>query len=240
MKIYIAVIIAIFINTTASAQVSSTKPQNEFSINLGGGLSSVHYQIDPNINFLNGYTFDFGAGYTFYFNNSWGIYFGAAQCLYKTQRHAEVNAINSDLTDHNGYRFDLHTSFNYNETHHATFLHIPIMLQFQPAPPLHLRHWSREYLRNQGFYAMGGIKASIPLRHEYGANVTELSNAAYYPEMDNWAATQNFAGLGGFDGEGYGGNLKLATSLMLAFETGMKWRLGNRFLLYTGIYFDFG
>ena len=119
-------------------------------------------------------------------------------------------------------------------------MHIPVMLRFQPKLPLHLRHWSNEYKQYQGFYAMSGIKLYIPVKYEYESDITALSNAAYYPEADNWAATQLFAGLGDFDGKAYDGKLNLTPSFMLAFEAGLKWRLNNYLLLYAGAYLDFG
>ena len=235
MKKCIVTIFATLSITVSSQQVTYQKGRNEFSIHLGGGFSTTHYQLAPNVNFLNGGTFDLGIDYTFSVQDDWGIYTGVAYSLYKTRRTSEIKLLTSDLTDHGGYIFDLHTNFRYRETHSVNLLHLPIMLRFQP------QHLSRKHnLQNQGLYAMGGIKIYFPVKYEYTSNITAISNAAYYPELDNWAATQKYAGLGSFNGKGNDGNLKINPSLMLSFETGVKWRLNKNFLLYTGIYFDFG
>ena len=101
MKKYIIIFLAA-LSISASAQVISNKDPNEFSINLGGGLSSINYQLAPDVNYLNGYTFDLGIGYTFYIHDNWGIYTGITQSLYKAKRVTDLKVFTPGLTDKNG------------------------------------------------------------------------------------------------------------------------------------------
>jgi len=229
-------------NMCVSAQTRPNKDPNEISIHIGGGLSSIHHQHAPSNGFFNGYSLDFGIGYTFYFHQNWGLYFGVAPGIYNTQKKANIDVFTPDLTDRNGYLFDLYSQFNYHEAFKNMFLNIPVMLQFQTKQ----KGQSRDQKASKSFYAMGGIKAAIPLKNRYQSEIKTITNAAYYPEFNNWAATQRFAGLGTFDdGSNDNGNLNLKTPcLRLAFEAGFKWRFKrqnkNNYLLYTGVYCDIG
>ena len=226
-------------NMYVSAQVRPNTDPNEISIHIGGGLSSIHHHASGN-GFFNGYSVNFGAGYTYFFHQNWGVYFGMAQGIYHTEKNVNSEMITPDLTDRNGYPFDLYTRTNYNESFQNTFLNIPVMLQFQTKQESRSRNQNQKRLKC--FYAMGGIKAGIPLKDRYNSGITTITNTAYYPEFNNWAATQRFAGLGTFDGGNNNeGNLNLKSPcLSLAFEAGFKWRLKNNYLLYTGTYCDFG
>jgi hypothetical protein len=90
------------------------------------------------------------------------------------------------------------------------------------------------------FYAMAGVKTLLLFKNKFEAKVESLYNAAYYPEFDNWADTQIFAGLSTFDGNNVDGNFRLNILAMIAFETGVKWRIGKAVYLYTGACFDLG
>jgi len=224
----------VFVSVYASAQINQSKDPNEISIHIGGGLSSIHHQPG----FFNGYAVDFGIGYTYYIHQNWGIYFGLAPGIYNTRKNVNLDVFTPNLTDKNGYLFDLYTNIDYRESFQIKFLNIPLMLQYHKKPI----NQSRQQNWYRGFYVMGGIKAAIPLKDTYESKIRTVTHSAYYPELNNWAATQRFAGLGTFDdGSSSDGNLELVSPcLRLALEAGVKWRLKNDFLLYTGAYCDFG
>ena len=235
------ILLFVLANMYVSAQTRSQKDPNEISIHIGGGLSSIHDQVSG-AKFINGYSFDFGIGYTYFFHQNLGLYVGVAPGIYHTRKNAHMDVFTPDLTDRNGYRFDLYTQFNYHEAFKNMFLNIPVMLQFQTKQKGQLRYQNT----SKSFYAMAGIKAAIPLKDRYQSEIKTVTNAAYYPEFNNWAATQRFAGLGTFDDRSSdNGNLNLKTPcIRLAFEVGVKWRFKmqnkNNYLLYTGMYCDFG
>jgi len=116
-------------------------------------------------------------------------------------------------------------------------LQILLMFQFQTKQPQ--ENWKEEYL-NVGFYALAGVKLHLLFGRTYDANITALSNAAYYPEADNWAVTQLFAGLGEFAGKNADGKLGVGMLASFAIETGLKWRVGENLYLYSGLFFDCG
>ena len=223
----------------ASAQVQDTKDPNEIHLYLGAGFSAIHHQHAKRNGLFNGSALDFGIGYLHYFHKNWGIYLGMGAGTYNTNKTVDVDVFTPNLIDQNDYAFDLYSDVGYNEIFQTQFLSIPLMLHFQTKKKSHA--WRLIHRPFKGFYLMGGLKANIPFKDRYEAKVLTVSNAAYYPEMDNWAATQLFAGLGKFnDGSEYEGNLEFEMPLLsLAFETGLKWRL-NRTLLYTGIFCDIG
>lgn len=236
MKIYIITLFAaISICTSAQNITSARKKPKEFSIHAGSGLLS----LAPISGFFNGYALDYGLGYTYFFHKNWGLHIGIWQGWFHAKNLENVNVVTPNLTDHNGYLFDLYTSSDYNETHHTMFLSIPLMLQFQTKQKP-TWNWRQIRARQEGLYVMGGIKAIIPQNSKYESNHTALTNFAYYPEMDNWAGTQKFAGLGVFDGKNLDNDFELRAFLMFSLEAGIKWRLNKKIVLYTGAYLDYG
>jgi len=229
---YLAIILSFcsFSVRTASAvpPPRSIQAVHEFSIYGGGGLSSFRYQLSPG-NVSSSYGGDFGVGYTCIFLEHWGIHTGIGLGLYGAKAVLDnVEIVTPNLTDSDGDRFDLHVALtDYNETQKAICLNIPLMVHFQTQ-------------QEQGFYITGGVKAGIPFVGKYASQSARFNNRGYYPKYNNWATTQEFAGYGIFDDQRFDGKLKFDISLMFAFETGMKWRIGRSLSLYTGAYFDYG
>ena len=229
-----------FASMHLSAQVPSNIPPNEISFHLGGGLPSIHYQNAPRSGFFNGYAVDLGIGYTLLFHKNWGIYLGLEHGIYNTRKLADFDLLTSRLTDQNGYIFDLHSTTSYSEAFKTAFLNVPLMFLFQTTRGNIFETWSKNRNLRQGFYAMGGVRTAIPIRDNYESRITSLTYSAYYPEIDNWGATQNFAGLGNHEGYGYNGDIELEMSWRLSLEAGFKWRLSYNFVIYTGAFCDIG
>jgi len=112
-----------------------------------------------------------------------------------------------------------------------------LMVQFQTTSNMPTQ---RKKGAKPQFYAMAGPKMLVLFNNNYEAKLKSLYNAAYYPEFDNWADTQIFAGLSSFNGNKVGGKFKLNILVMLAFEAGVKWHIGKKTALYTGAFFDCG
>jgi len=235
IRIYFIILFAaISIYSSAQSFSSVRKAPNELSIHGGAGLLSFM----PISSVFNGYALDLGMGYTYFLNSNWGIYAGVGPAIYHAKILENISVLTPNLTDRNGYIFDLQTTSDYTETHKTMFLNIPVMLQYQKIQK-QLSGW-KQMRGRQGFYVMGGVKACIPLNGQHESKNTALTNLAYYPELDNWAGTQRFAGLGEFDGKKLDGNIELAPFMMIALEAGIKWRLNRTLLLYTGAFFDYG
>jgi len=168
---------------SVSAQILSDKDPSEISVFLGGGLASIHYQDAPRAGFFNGFALEFGVAYTYFFHRNWGIYFGAGPGIYKTNKLVDFDVFTPDLTDQNGYQFDLYTQPTYSETFQTMFINIPIMLQYQTKQKN--QRGAQNQQRYKGFYIMGGVKVGVPLNDAYESTIKSITNAAYYPQ---WVA----------------------------------------------------
>jgi len=199
----------------------------EYSIYGGGGLSTINYNLSPG-NRSGGFGGNFGAGYTYLIDFKWGIHSGLGIGFYRAKAKLGCEVVTPNLTDEEGKRFDMHTTLaGYSETQKAMYLNIPVMAQFRLNP-------------KEGFYAMGGFKVGIPLTGKYSSKAAQLTNKGYYPDLDNYATAQKFAGYGVFEGKNFNDKIKMDVSITLALETGWKWQINDKFSLYSGTYFDLG
>jgi len=222
MILSILFIVSILQTTTVLAQRLP-----EYSIYGGGGLSTLNYKLSPGKR-SGGFGGDFGAGFTYFIDSNWGIHSGLGVGLYSAKAKLDCETITPNLIDEEGKRFDMHTTLaGYSETQKAMFLNIPVMAQYRLNP-------------NEGFYAMGGFKVGIPINGKYSSKAAQLTNKGYYPDLNNYATVQRFAGYGIFEGKDFDDKTKLGVSIMLALEAGWKWQINNQFSLYSGSYFDFG
>jgi len=222
-----------------SMQLSAQEIKHEFSVHVGGGLSSLSYKLSEGDR-SGGFGGDFGVGYTFlqvkeravetgsvsYLN--WGIHSGIGLGLYNAKANLDnTKTVIKDLDDGDDHfsAFDLRTTLSgYNETQKTMFLNIPVMGLFQL----------------DKFYAMGGVKIGIPLNGKYSVKNPTLTNKAWYPELQNEIDAPRFRGLGKFDDKSFDGTLDLGVAVMLSLEAGYKWSIADNISLYTGAYFDYG
>jgi len=219
----------IILLTALSSFSAVAQSIHEFSIYAGGGLSTLNYSLQEG-NRSNGLGGDFGVGYAYFFSEHWGVNTGLGLALYnaKATFNNGTTIITPTLQDNEGDIFDMHTTLNgYEEKQNTTFLNIPVMLQYQTG-------------NTNKFYAQGGVKVSIPLSGSYETNSNSITNKGYYPEYDNWATTQKFMGFGIFLDKKSENDLDLKVLFMLSAEAGMKWAIGEKLSLYTGLYFDYG
>ena len=187
-----------------------------------------------------GYSSDFGIGFTGFFSQQVGIHTSAGFGLLNVKSKRDLSHIVLDIKDdQNDLTYELHSKLTgYTEIHKTMYVSIPVMLQFQTRQK---QYWNWSRSQKAGFYAQAGIKVHLLFNNKYEASVDSLFNAAYMPEFNNWAATQKFAGFGGFD-EGYSssGKLDFGVLVLFACETGVKWRIDNNLFVYTGVFFDCG
>ena len=232
VNILIILVILIFLKIPVALAQS-----HEFSVYGSSGFSSLRYQISKGAR-SDAMGADFGVGYTFVrakgtvkntekiLHARWGIHTGIGLGLFNARAKVDDDQTTTkSLIDSDNHTFDLTTFFSgYNESQKTMFLNIPVMAVF----------------KTQQFYVMGGFKFGIPLVGKYEAKKTLLINEAYYPEWDNWAKTQTFAGDGAFRGKKSHGNLNFGVSVSLAFESGIHWRINENLSIYSGAFFDYG
>ena len=230
----IAVALFILKITVVSAQF-----KHEFSAYVGSGLSTLSYQPSLGVR-SGGMGVDFGVGYTFFsakervtgtekiFRELWGIHTGFGIAMYNASTSLDdmkTISKNEDDGEPSYSKFDLHTTLNnYKEIQRTVFLNIPVMGLFQ----------------FEQIYVMGGLKFGIPINGKYSSKNAKLTNEAYYPDLENWAKDQEFAGYGVFSGKKFEGNLDPGIAVILALEAGYKWYIADNLSLYTGFYFDCG
>jgi hypothetical protein len=219
----------------SNLHVSAQKNPNEVSVFGGGGASFFIYQTPMNKTFSIGYNCDIGIGFTGFVSQQCGFHLGAGFGMFNVRANAgDLYTFTPEQTDIHGYPYELHTTlYDYREIHKTKFIEFPLMFQFQ-TKQLQTRNWKK------GFYAMTGLKLLVLFNRTYDSQISVFYNAAYYPEFDNWTATQKFVGLGKFDGKDANGKPVIGVLATYTFESGIKWRLGKNLFLYSGIYFDCG
>jgi hypothetical protein len=229
MKKQIILLFVTILFVTLNSFSAIAQSTQEFSVYAGGGLSTLKYSLsEGKIN--NGWGCDFGMAYSYFFNEYFGVNTGLGFASYnaKIALNDATTIVTPNLKDNEGDTFDMHTTLDsYDEKQNTMFLNIPVMLQYQTG-------------KTNKFYAQGGVKIGIPLSGSYKTPYTVITNKGYYPEFDNWATTQKFAGFGAFVKQESDSDLDLKVSFMLSAEAGMKWLIGNNLRFYTGIYFDYG
>ena len=226
-QIAILMMLPLLLSGGLFAQIQCYK--HEFSVYGGGGLSSLMYKPtfgDQSLR-LGGH---FGLGYHFFFSPNWGLGTGLELGFYRSKFNMNNLNLHFMATDWQNKNFEFRSTVNdFEEKQRAMLLQIPLMLQFQT---------NREESNRQFFAALGG-KAGIPLRGRYN-NVGTFNNAGYFAYENALYDTQRFMGFGEFPNRESNGNLDFKTAFFLSAEAGVKWRLNDRFSLYTGVYFDFG
>ncbi|MCL1849827.1 MAG: hypothetical protein FWF70_00190 [Bacteroidetes bacterium] len=227
------------------------KAPHEFSVYADGGISTYCFQPSTKgvlfaefrstnkpgfkINSSVGFSSELGFGFTGFLSRQVGIHTGVGFGMLNVKSKANLYSITPSYTG-TGYPCDLHIKLmGYTEIHRTMFVTIPVMLQFQTRQK---QYWNLSKSQKAGFYAQGGVKLHFLFNNKYAAGVDTLFRAAYFPELDNWAATQKFAGLGKMDGNKTDGSLDFGTMALFACEAGVKWRIDNNIFVYTGVFFD--
>ena len=206
---------------------------HEFSLYGGGGLSTLNYNPAQG-NLDKGFGGKVGLGYTYFLSPSWGIGTGLELSFYNVKANAR-NLLDSTLSSDilggvvSAMYFKPNYT-NYRETQRATYLQIPLMVQFQhPAFKQHL------------WYASAGVRVGITaLSGTYKGSADQLMTSGYYPsinqEFTNWPSR----GFLTITEPRTSGDLDFSATTALALEGGLKWRLSEKWKLYTGLYFDYG
>jgi len=233
-----------FLPSSLMAQRGIQKAPHEFSINAGAGVATYVFSPIPKKSSSVGFSSDFGLGFTGFFSQQVGIHVGAGIGLFNVKSKVrELKTVSYKLRDpdYNDPRaefYDLHTTLNrYNDIHKTLFITIPVMFHFQSVQK---QYWNWNNTQKAGFYAMGGVKVMFLINNKYETRVPTIYNAAYYPELDNWADTQPFMGFGTFEGNTVKGSLDFGVMATLSVELGVKWRIENNMFFYTGVFFDCG
>jgi len=201
---------------------------HEFSLHLGGGLSTLSYE--PTLgDQSSGLDKQFGVGYVFFVSPRFGFATGLELAFYSAEY--ELNKLGiayrtPDLYNPNKpdtFLFNSSLS-SYTEEQSVAALQIPLMLQFQT---------------DMGFYAMAGVKYSIPISGS-ASGKGDLKNLGCYDGDVGCLPVPRNRGFGDFPDEKTESRENFENSLFASAEMGMKWRFEDGISLYTGVYFDYG
>ena len=223
-----AVLSAIAMAVSVSAQTENYVPKHEFSISGFGGLSTLNYKVNiPQNPYIDGVDRKMGLGggvgldWTYHFSKHWGLRLGVQAALYnaKAKKDFTLNGIympDQTLIDIDG---------KLQEKQRAVYAQVPLMVQ-----------WMTPAGKNHFYVALGGkfgmrlwdnYKQIADAKATYHPVYNAPTRAAYDPEREIHESYRGTIGLKRFD-------------VMGSAEVGMRWTLGNGVGLYTGLYFDYG
>jgi hypothetical protein len=203
--------------------------QHEFSINAGGGLSTLSYK--PSVGkSASGFGGEVGLGYHFFFAPKLSIGTGVNLALYNSEATLNTysNTYNATTLSNNVFEFT-YAMTNYKENISAMMLTIPLMVQYQITDG------------KIGFYVAGGGKIGLPLSANYKTSIEKLETRGYSPELEVLFDDLPKYGLrNDYRGIDRKTDMKLNPAFMLSAEAGAKLRLGDDMSLYMGAYIDYG
>lgn len=196
----------------------------EFSAHVDGGMSSLQYSYTSSSH-SSGFGGAAGLGYHYFFNPQWGIRTGLDITLYNAE--AKVDNITGGATAYTAgtVPFDFSYSYSqYKEKDRAFMLTIPLMAQFQTEGATK-------------FYGALGVKVGIPLSGKFRTTGI-VATAGYFPDVNVTYDDIPAYGFGQYSVREKH-DLSMDVAFMLAAEAGVKFSLGDKLNLYTGIYFDY-
>ena len=222
--------IAIIASLICSVVVAQDFNRHEYSVNIGGGVSSFQTRPTLGKNFCN-WSGTVGFGYQFFFHPQWGINSGlnVATCkggISINEYARQQTAINTAT----GSAFDFFAfSLDYKESQQITMFTIPLMAQFQ--------HTS---IGNAVIYSALGGKAGIPVSAKSIRN-GHFTTKGYHPNLN--VTYEDLPDYGFVTNQPFPGNktdIRLKTALMASVESGAKWLIRETISVYVGVYVDYG
>jgi outer membrane protein OmpA-like peptidoglycan-associated protein/opacity protein-like surface antigen len=225
-------------NTTLEA---SSYPQYKHELSAWGGIGypSLIYDVSYGDR-SGGLGYLGGLGYNYYINYKWSVGIGA-----------EFSALSSSLNISKFQDFYVIPSFggidkplnleitgnDYKQKYTAYYINVPITARYQFHP------WKRHnFWKKQKVYVAGGLKIGIPVRTKYTASGDYTAKAFVRDsngENSGDAIDRPEHGFGKRQAEA-NGEWSAKWNWALTLEAGVKWRLSERFSLYSGVFADYG
>ncbi|MDR0231547.1 MAG: OmpA family protein [Dysgonamonadaceae bacterium] len=227
MKKILKIAIGLLLAGSVSAQ-DLDQPRNEIGISAAGGLSTLQYDLSAGKH-KNGFGGQAGVSYTFFFSPNWGIGTGAEIALYQAKTKLlnftdSYNVLGATVADNYTYSFVIN---EYSEALQAFYINIPLMLQYQTNG------------KHKFFAALGG-KIGFPIQASAETGDYSVSTQGYFPAEGRTYDDLPQFGFGTYNYAGKKTDLDFNLNLMASAELGVKWKIGSRNALYTGIYADYG
>ena len=215
MKIKL-ILLSLFASTCVIAQ--------EINIGINGGLTGLCNNADYKPGG------QISLGYAHFLNKQWSIGTGISLDILGSSIKEDMLSGNYSTIDNEGDSFIFNYVLNkYEEQADVWMLSIPIRMQFQSEGKNKL-------------YASIGAKFAFPMIQEFSSSASQAKFTGKYPQygIDELDAplSQGF----GIQTKPSSGIQKsnLSTAIIATIETGMKWNLGTKQDLYTGVFLDYG
>ena len=211
-----------------SVMIVCSQERHEISVSVAGGLSTINYS--PHVGqSKNKIGSTIGFGYNYKLTNYWSIGSGIEMLNCKSEYTAD-NLSDSYAANDGEDDFIFHTTIKeYNEKQNISYLNIPFIVMFQ-----------QPIFGKNSFFVSAGFKLGVPVMERIDVNAS-FNNYGYYPKWENPIKDNPyFMGFGEFQSENKKGNIEIKTLYSLSVESGMKWNLGHKLNIYSGIYCDYG
>ena len=222
------IIYILLINIALTNLVYGQRQSSEITVELGGGLSSLKYNVEQGKSKL-GFGGQTGIGYTLFLSDFLGIGTAVNFSLYNSS--IDLSGISTHLYNlKDGYQdvFNFTTNLtHYIEKQRLITTEIPFNIKFTAG-------------KKTIFYAQAGVIVAIPFKLNYSVKNAEVYNTAYYPIYENTIDAPNFQGLGTFTKLQFNGQTKLNVAFAASVDLGFKWLINRNVVLYTGIYGKLG
>jgi outer membrane protein OmpA-like peptidoglycan-associated protein len=223
----------------AQLQQPSQQSRHEFSVALGGGLSSLQFDLSRG-NHTPGWGGLAGLDYHYFWNYHWSVGAGVELALLNAQATFPLFEDTYTFTDNgqadgtaNRYSVEV-SGRNYRESQEAYYLQIPLQVRYQ-----------QDFWKGHKWYAAIGPKLGIPLESRYTSRGAleskgwELSDNGNSLNMDIYTQIPG-SGFEAYPETSPSGGLDLGVHITGSLEAGVKWKLAADWSLYSGLYFDYG
>jgi hypothetical protein len=213
----------------AAAQ-KSRYPMHELSVSISGGISNFVYKLDEGSR-NGGFGGSLDIGYSYNVKRWLAIVTGFGVSLYNSKMNISNCSESYNDYDDYGEEFTLSYSLSgYSEKQNAVLLTIPVMARYSTG----LGKGTMRY------YAAAGLKLGIPISAKASIVAERVTTSGYY--VFEYGEYSNLPKYGFVDGDAVDKtdfNVKLGVTPLLALETGIRFPIGYKKDLTTGIYLDY-
>jgi hypothetical protein len=222
------------LTTLLSANIAQAQksryPMHELSVSVSGGISNFVYSLDEGSH-SSGFGGGLDVGYSYNVKRWLAIVTGFGVSLYNSKLNMDKCSENYTGYDNAGDEFTLNYSVaGYSEQQNAVLFTIPVMARYSTS-------LGKGALR---YYAAGGLKLGIPISATASINAKTVTTSGYYVfEYGEYTDLPKYGFVNGAAGDKTDFKIKLGFVALLALETGIRFPVGYKKDLMTGIYLDY-
>jgi hypothetical protein len=218
---------------TANDEQSVSELRHEIALYGGGGMSALNYSLDmggSKTDGAGGISGFAGIAYTWNINYHFGIVTGLELASYGAK--TTYDAISGEKmygegNDRLNFQYSMN---NYIEEQGITFLSVPVMLQY--SVPLH---------GTKKFYVAGGLKLELPVNPKATIFPGTVNTLGYYSfENQTYTDLSKYGFYSNHKPGSIENDIDMSISIAASLETGVRFLLTKKILLYTGAYLDYG